>query len=179
MVRGLFFVSFTDRQGCRRKAEFLKPGDSEKTGSPLRRHLSRTCVETGVPYVGALAVPPSSGAGAPPSPPGGRLPSAAQIFSVLLLNPACKSALYLPITNCRSSLPPGGEGGASAPDEGETGERTHIWHPASILPFCGRSKAASRLDEGEPGERTHIWHSALSQCKKNSDFPCESRKRMV
>ena len=56
MVRGLFFVSFTDRQGCRREAEFLKPGDSEKTGSPLRRHLSRTCVETGVPYVGALAV---------------------------------------------------------------------------------------------------------------------------
>ena len=43
---------------------------------------------------------------------------------ILLLNPAYKSALYLSNTNCRSSLPPGGEGGAPATDEGEIGERT-------------------------------------------------------
>ena len=31
----------------------------------------------------------------------------------------------------RKSLPPGGEGGAPAPDEGEIGERTHVTHPAN------------------------------------------------
>ena len=31
---------------------------------------------------------------------------------------------HLTLANPRKSLPPGGEGGAPAPDEGETGERT-------------------------------------------------------
>ena len=36
-----------------------------------------------------------------------------KIFFILLLNPAFKSALYLSVTNRRTSLPPGGEGGAA------------------------------------------------------------------
>ena len=74
-------------------------------------------------------VSPSSVAGATPSPPGGRLLSAVQILFVLLLNLTDKSALSLYFAKNRSSLPPGGEGGASAMDEGETGERT-IERPA-------------------------------------------------
>ena len=65
---------------------------------------------------------------APPSPPGGRLLPAVRIFSVLLLNLPDESAMSLTMRDCRSSLPPGGEGGAPAPDEGETGERTHVRH---------------------------------------------------
>ena len=48
-------------------------------------------------------------------------------FSILLTNRRC---LYI-LRNDRSSLPPGGEGGAPATDEGETGERTHVTHPAN------------------------------------------------
>ena len=58
---------------------------------------------------------------------------------ILLLNPAYKSALYLSNTNCRSSLPPGGEGVAPATDEGETGERTHAGNPAQTSPWGKRN----------------------------------------
>ena len=48
------------------------------------------------------------------------------LLLIRLLNPACKSALYQSITDCRSSLPPGGEGVAPATDEGEIGEWNHF-----------------------------------------------------
>ena len=35
------------------------------------------------------------------------------------------------IGTAERSLPPGGEGGAPVPDEGETGERTHVMHPTN------------------------------------------------
>ena len=59
---------------------------------------------------------------------------------ILLLNPAYKSALYLSNTNCRSSLPPGGEGVAPATDEGETGERT----PHRLRPIITVKTATKR-----------------------------------
>ncbi len=75
-------------------------------------------------------ISPSSVAGATPSPPGGRLFPAVQIFYVLLLNHACKSALYLMLTNHRGKPSPGWGRWREATDEGETGERTHITpHP--------------------------------------------------
>ena len=61
--------------------------------------------------------------------------------------------------NCTAerSLPPGGEGGAPATDEGETGERTRAWRSSVSLPPGGGRKTASSLreatDEGETGER--------------------------
>ena len=90
---------------------------------------------------------------APPSPPGGRLLPAVRIFSVLLLNLPDESAMSLTMRDCRSSLPPGGEGGAPAPDEGEIGERTHVMHPSPSLPPGGEGGAPA-TDEGEIGERT-------------------------
>ena len=72
---------------------------------------------------------------APPSPPGGRLRSVVQHFQAIPLSHTYKSALSLTMRDCRSSLPPGGEGGAPAPDEGETGERTHARHLSAFLPL--------------------------------------------
>ena len=52
--------------------------------------------------------------------------------------------------NHRSSLPPGGEGGAPAPDEGEIGERT-IERPAPLLVRVpvGGVRYAVRLNNGK------------------------------
>ena len=76
-------------------------------------------------YAVRSPVSPSSVAGATPSPPGGRLLSVVRILFGLLLNLTDKSALSLYFAKNRSSLPPGGEGGAPAPDEGEIGEWNH------------------------------------------------------
>ncbi len=78
----------------------------------------------------STARPPSSVASRHLLPRRGRLPSVVRIFSVLLLNPTDKSALSLTTRDCRSSLPPGGEGGAPATDEGEIGEWNHFMHPS-------------------------------------------------
>ena len=53
------------------------------------------------------------------------------------------------------SLPPGGEGGAPAPDEGEIGERNHVMQSSrrSSLPLRG-GRWREAPDEGETGERT-------------------------
>ena len=77
---------------------------------------------------------------APPSPPGGRLPLAVRICSVLLFNLTKKSALSLTTRDRRRSLPPGGEGGAPATDEGETGERTHVTQPSHPAPESSEAK---------------------------------------
>ena len=65
---------------------------------------------------------------------------------ILLLNPAYKSTLYLSNTNCRSSLPPGGEGGAPATDEGEIGERTFYSLSVTrtdLAELCGNARSVS------------------------------------
>ena len=46
------------------------------------------------------------------------------------------------IGTAEKSLPPGGEGGALAPDEGEIGERTHVTQPPPRHP--NRAKVAGR-----------------------------------
>ena len=38
---------------------------------------------------------------------------------------------YITLRTAEKSLPPGGEGGTPVPDEGETGERSHVPHPAN------------------------------------------------
>ncbi len=90
-------------------------------------------------------VSPSSVAGAPPSPPGGRLRSVVQHFQAIPLSHTYKSALYLTTRDCRSSLPPGGEGVAPATDEGEIGEWNHRNICFPCLPPGGGRKTASSL----------------------------------
>ena len=55
------------------------------------------------------------------------LPKNRHYFSILPKNRRCFKLLR----TTEGSLPPGGEGGAPAPDEGETGERTHVTHPTN------------------------------------------------
>ncbi len=42
----------------------------------------------------------------------------------------CQKVVFLEVAPT-PNLPPGGEGGTPVPDEGETGERTHVTHPAN------------------------------------------------
>ena len=89
---------------------------------------------------------PSSVAGAPPSPPRGRLRSVVQHFQAIPLSHTYKSALSLTTRDCRSSLPPGGEGGAPATDEGETGERTFYSLSVTrtdLAELCGNARSVS------------------------------------
>ena len=86
-----------------------------KKPSPLKKRLLRqgSCMKWF-----HSPISPSSVAGAPPSPPGGRLPSAVRICSVLLPNLTKKTALSLTTRDCRSSLPLRGGRWREATDEG-------------------------------------------------------------
>ncbi len=94
-------------------------------------------------------ISPSSVAGAPPSPPGGRLLFAVQIFSVLLLNLPDESAMSLTMRDCRSSLPPGGEGVAKRRMRAKQASVAHnaTYHPLSASPVGGM-RYAVRLSSG-------------------------------
>ena len=90
--------------------------------------------------------PPSSGAGAPPSPSKGK--AAAAVRNCLIQRRfEGKTAVGLrsrtkKFAQPKEAFPFEGEGGASAPDEGETGERTIERHAQSKKPSPSRGKVA-------------------------------------
>ena len=79
-------------------------------------------------------------------PPGGRLLPAVRIFFVLLLNLTDESALSLTTRDCRSSLPPGGEGGAKRRMRAKSASgTTSCNHPAAaVFSFEGKAFLAVR-----------------------------------
>ena len=86
-------------------------------------------------YAVRSPVSPSSVAGAPPSPPGGRLLRQSLTVRDIADSSGRLRSRTEKIRTAGRSLPPGGEGGASATDEGEIGERNHVTQPSrrSIL----------------------------------------------
>ena len=104
---------------------------------------------------------------APPSPPGGRL-----LRRFLVVRDSADFCVRLrsrtkPIRTAEGSLPPGGEGGAPATDEGEIGEWNHVTQPSrrSSLPLRG-GRWREATDEGEIGERDHLCLSSVEISKK-------------
>ena len=77
---------------------------------------------------------------APPSPPGGRLRSVVQHFQAIPLSHTYKSALSLTTRNCRSSLPPGGEGGAKRRMRAKSASGTTLCDRLAVVAFLFKKK---------------------------------------
>ena len=73
------------------------------------------------------------------------------------------------------SLPPGGEGGAPAPDEGEIGERNHVTQPSrrSSLPFEGEGGAKRRMR----AKQASVEHNAPHPPKTHHVTAGNARRR--
>ena len=77
-------------------------------------------------------------------PPGGRLLPAVRIFFVLLLNLTDESALSLTTRDCRSSLPPGGEGGAKRRMRAKSASGTTLCNRLAVVAFLSKKKGFFR-----------------------------------